>query len=136
MAEKNFQLDIVTPARTVYSGAVQSFTAPGVMGSFQVLFNHAPLLSSVGIGEVKITETSGAQLHLATGGGFVEVKENKVILLAESAESAGEIDIARAEKSKERAEERLVKHYKFIDIPRAQASLARSLNRIKIAAKK
>ena len=136
MAEKNFQLDIVTPARTVYSGEVQSFTAPGVMGSFQVLFNHAPLLSSVGIGEVKIIETSGSQLRLAAGGGFVEVRENKVILLADSAERAGEIDIARAEKSKKRAEERLEKHYKFIDIPRAQASLARSLNRIKIAAKK
>ena len=64
------------------------------------------------------------------------MKGNKVILLAESAESAGEIDIPRAEKSKERAEERLLKHYKFIDIQRAQASLARSLNRIKIAAKK
>jgi len=136
MEEKNFQLDIVTPARTVYSGEVQSFTAPGVVGSFQVLFSHAPLLSSIGIGEVKITESSGPKLHFATGGGFVEVKGNKVILLAESAERADEINTERAEKSKARAEERLSKHYKFIDISRAQAALARSLNRLKIASKK
>lgn len=133
---KNFQLDIVTPARTVYSGEVQSFTAPGVVGSFQVLFNHAPLLSSVGVGEVKITETNGAKLHFATSGGFVEVKSNKVILLAESAEQAGDIDVSRAEKSKARAQERLAQKSKEIDSMRAQAALARSINRLKIAALK
>lgn len=133
---KNFQLDIVTPTKTVYSGEVQSFTAPGVMGSFQVLFNHAPLLSSVGVGEVKVTETNGAKLHFATSGGFVEVKANKVILLAESAEQSTEIDIQRAEKSKSRAEERLAKKGKDIDAERAQVALARSLNRLKIASKK
>ncbi len=133
---KNFQLDIVTPARTVYSGEVQSFTAPGVVGSFQVLFNHAPLLSSVGVGEVKITETNGTKLHFATGGGFVEVKSNTVILLAESAEQAGDIDISRAQKSKVRAQERLALKSKEIDSVRAQAALARSINRLKIAASK
>lgn len=130
---KNFQLDIVTPARTVYSGEVQSFTAPGVVGSFQVLFNHAPLLSSVGVGEVKVTEMSGAKLHFATSGGFVEVKTNKVILLAESAEQSGDIDIKRAEKAKTRAQERLALKSKEIDATRAQAALARSINRLKIA---
>lgn len=133
---KNFQLDIVTPARTVYSGEVQSFTAPGVVGSFQVLFNHAPLLSSVGVGEVKITETNGTKLHFATGGGFVEVKSNTVILLAESAEQACDIDISRAQKSKVRAQERLALKSKEIDSVRAQAALARSINRLKIAASK
>ncbi|MBI2428983.1 MAG: F0F1 ATP synthase subunit epsilon [Ignavibacteriales bacterium] len=133
---KNFQLDIVTPARTVYSGEVQSFTAPGVVGSFQVLFNHAPLLSSVGVGEVKVTETNGRILHFATSGGFVEVKSNKVILLAESAEQAGDIDIPRAEKAKARAHERLALKSKEIDSMRAQAALARSLNRLKIASLK
>jgi F-type H+-transporting ATPase subunit epsilon len=132
---KNFLLDIVTPARTVYSGNVQSFTAPGVIGSFQVLFNHAPLLSSVGIGEVKVTDTSGLTLHFATSGGFVEVKSNKVILLAESAERSSDIDVTRAQNAKKRAEDRLVKKSKDIDIERAQASLARALNRLKIAAK-
>ncbi|MDD8017401.1 MAG: F0F1 ATP synthase subunit epsilon [Bacteroidota bacterium] len=133
---KNFQLDIVTPTRTVYTGEVQSFTAPGVMGSFQVLFNHAPLLSSIGVGEVKLTEVDGNKLHFATSGGFVEVKTNKVILLAESAERADEIDVDRAEKSKLRAEERLTKKEKSTDIERAQIALTRSLNRLKLASKK
>lgn len=133
--EKKFQLDIVTPARTVYSGDVQSFTAPGVVGSFQVLFNHAPLLSSIGVGEVKVTELNGAKIHFATSGGFVEVKTNKVILLAESAEKSADIDVQRAEKAKARAQERLAQKTKEVDVTRAQAALARSLNRLKIAAK-
>lgn len=132
---KNFHLDIVTPARTVYSGEVQSFTAPGIIGSFQVLFNHAPLLSTIGIGEVKVIQADGTKQYFATSGGFVEVKSNKVILLAESAERASDIDVVRAEKSKQRAQERLAKKNKDIDVERAQASLSRALNRLKIAAK-
>ncbi len=135
MAEKKFQLDIVTPSRTVFSGEVQSFTAPGVMGSFQVLFNHAPLLSSIGVGEVKITEANGTKLHFATSGGFVEVKSNKVILLAESCERSDDINTERAEKSKTRATERLANKTKDVDVDRAQLALFRSLNRLKIAKK-
>ncbi|HAP35378.1 MAG TPA: F0F1 ATP synthase subunit epsilon [Bacteroidetes bacterium] len=136
MANKNFQLDIVTPASTVYSGEVQSFTAPGVVGNFQVLFNHAPLLSSVGVGEVKVIESNGAKLLFAISGGFVEVKSNKVILLAESAERSDEINIDRAEKSKKRADERLASKDKSLDPDRARVALYRSINRLKIASKK
>ncbi len=136
MADKKFQLDIVTPANTVYSGEVLSFTAPGVVGNFQVLFNHAPLLSAIGVGEVKITEADGKQQRFATSGGFVEVKSNKVILLAESAENEAEINVERAEKSKLRAQERLSKKTSDTDVDRAQVALMRSINRLKIASKK
>lgn len=136
MAEKNFQLDIVTPAKTVYSGIVQSFTAPGVLGNFQVLFNHAPFLSSIGIGEVKVIEPDGKQLMFAVSGGFAEVKGNKVVLLAESAERSDEISVDRAEKSKTRANERLAKKERGTDVERARVSLLRSVNRLKIASKK
>lgn len=61
MAGRNFKLDIVTPTKTVFSGDVQSFSAPGAAGGFQVLFNHAPLLSSITIGQVKIIDLSGAK---------------------------------------------------------------------------
>lgn len=131
MAEKHFQLDIVTPARTVYSGLVQSFSAPGVLGNFQVLYNHAPLLSSIGIGEVKVVEPDGKKIVFATSGGFVEVKKNTVIMLAESAEQAGEIDRDRAEKAKVRAQERLAKKSDEIDYDRARLALLRSINRLK-----
>ncbi len=136
MADKNFQLDIVTPARTVYSGEVQSFTAPGVMGSFQVLYNHAPLLSSIGIGEIKIIEPNGSELHFATSGGFVEVNSNKTIILAESAERSDEINIERAEKAKIRASERLEAKDKSFDSERSRVALFRSINRLKIASMK
>jgi F-type H+-transporting ATPase subunit epsilon len=135
MASKNFQLDIVSPNRTVYSGTVQSFSAPGVVGNFQVLFNHAPLLSSIGIGEIKVIDADGKKLLFATGGGFVEVKANKVILLAESAERADEIDVVRAEKAKMRAQERLAMKSADIDLDRARVALLRSLNRLKTSPK-
>ncbi len=136
MADKKFQLDIVTPTNTIYSGEVLSFTAPGIVGNFQVLFNHAPLLSAIGVGEVKITEADGKQQRFATSGGFVEVKSNTVILLAESAENEAEINIERAEKSKIRAMERLGKKTNEMDVDRAQVALLRSMNRLKIASKK
>ena len=136
MADKKFQLDIVTPAKTVFTGEVQSFTAPGVIGNFQVLFNHAPLLSAIGIGEIKVTDVVGKVLRFATTGGFVEVKSNKVIVLAESAESEEEINIERAEKSKQRANDRLTKKQSDTDVERARVALNRAINRLKIASKK
>jgi F-type H+-transporting ATPase subunit epsilon len=135
MTSKNFQLDIVSPSRTVYSGMVQSFSAPGVVGNFQVLFNHAPLLSSIDVGEVKVIDAEGKKLLFATSGGFVEVKSNKVILLAESAERADEIDIARAEQAKARARERLAQKNSEVDYDRARLALIRSLNRLKTSPK-
>lgn len=133
MAGKNFSLDIVTPTRTVFSGEVQSFTAPGVLGGFQVLFNHAQLLSSIKVGRVKIIGGSGNEVHYATSGGFVEVNANKVILLAETAERSDEIDVQRAEEAKRRADEQLRKE-EDVDEERARAALVRAINRLKIAA--
>ncbi len=132
MASKKFTLDIVTPTRTVFSGEVESFSAPGVAGGFQVLYNHAPLLSSIAVGRVKVIDNEGAERHYATSGGFVEVNENKVILLAETAERSDEIDIQRAEEAKRRASERLASEER-IEEDRARAALARALNRLRIA---
>lgn len=136
MADKQFQLDIVTPDRTVYSGIVQSFSAPGVIGSFQVLFNHAPLLSAIGVGEIKVIDAMGSLIRFAAGGGFVEVKGNKAILLADSAEEQSEINVDRAQQSKDRAAERLSNESREIDVNRAQFALMRSINRLKISSKK
>ncbi len=132
MSGKNFNLDIVTPTKTVFSGEVQSFSAPGVAGGFQVLFDHAPFLSSITVGQVKVVDPAGAVSRYATSGGFVEVNGNKVILLAETAERSDEIDVQRAEKAKERAAERLQKEER-IDEERARIALIRAINRLKIA---
>jgi F-type H+-transporting ATPase subunit epsilon len=135
MAEKTFRLEIVTPRKVVFSDEVISFSAPGIVGGFQVLYNHAPLLSAIGIGEVKLVDTTGAERRYATSGGFVEVRDNKVVLLAETAERADEIDVQRAEAARDRAQKRIAEKRIETDIERARAALARALNRIKIAAK-
>ncbi len=131
---KHYSLVIVTPTRTVFSGDVESFSAPGIMGGFQVLVDHAPLLAEIGVGEVKLTDAEGKESRYATSGGFVEVNKNRVLLLAESAERADEIDLGRAERSQQRALERLAKK-EAVNEERARAALARALNRIKIAGK-
>jgi F-type H+-transporting ATPase subunit epsilon len=133
MADKNFKLEIVTPKKIVYSGEVQSFTAPGVVGSFQVLYNHAPLLSAVGVGEVKLRDSQGNEMRYATSGGFVDVVKNSVTMLAETAERADEIDVQRAQAAKERATKRIAERSTDINIDRARIALMRAINRLKIA---
>ncbi len=135
MGAKIFQLDIVTPRRTVYSDLVESVSAPGELGGFQVLVDHAPLLSSLVVGEIKITDRSGNTERYATTGGFLEVRANKVILLAETAEKASEIDVKRAEGSRDRAQKRLHERTPGTDFDRARKALDRALNRLKIAGK-
>ncbi|MGA2624977.1 MAG: F0F1 ATP synthase subunit epsilon [Bacteroidota bacterium] len=133
MADKTFKLEIVTPRKVVYSGDVVSFSAPGEVGSFQVLYNHAPLLSAIVVGEVKIQEIGGNVARYATSGGFVEVLSNRVVLLAETAESLEEIDVRRAEEAKKRAEQRLQEPKEDLDIERARLALARAINRLRLA---
>ncbi len=133
MAEKAYKLEIVTPKRIVFSGDVTSFSAPGVVGGFQVLRSHAPLLSSIAIGEVKFVDGSGNEWRYATSGGFVEVHENRVMMLAETAERADEIDVGRAEAARERARKRLAEKGADTDLGRARLALFRAMNRLKIA---
>jgi F-type H+-transporting ATPase subunit epsilon len=133
MADKAFKLEIVTPKKIVFSGDVISFSAPGVVGGFQVLKSHAPLLSNIAVGEVKFVDSSGQESRFATSGGFVEVHENKVMMLAETAERSDEIDVARAEAARERARKRLAEKRAEIDLDRARLALFRALNRLKVA---
>jgi F-type H+-transporting ATPase subunit epsilon len=133
MPDKTFDLEIVTPQRVVYHGAVVSFTAPGTVGSFQVLYNHAPLLSSIGIGEVRLVDDRGQNLRFATSGGFVEVRENHVVTLAETVERVDEIDVERAKAARDRAIKRLEVKKSDIDLVRARTALRRAQNRLKIA---
>lgn len=107
MADKTFKLEIITPTKVVFRGNVISFTAPGVMGSFQVLYNHAPMLAEIGIGMAKLRDANGNEIVYATSGGFVDVLKNQVIMLAETVEISDEIDVDRAESSKEKAQHRI-----------------------------
>jgi F-type H+-transporting ATPase subunit epsilon len=133
MSEKTFQLEIVTPRKITFRGLVTSFSAPGVVGGFQVLHSHAPLLSNIAIGEVKVVDAEGKEFRYATSGGFVEVRDNKVVMLAETAERADEIDISRARAARDRAQKRLAEKKVETDLDRARLALQRALNRLKVA---
>ena len=134
MNGNNLSVTITTPQKKWILDDIKSITAPGVMGSFQVLSQHAPLMAQLEIGEVKLETEQVSQLY-ATTGGFLEVLKNNVSLLLESCEKANEIDIDRAESAANRARERLKKRSEEIDVMRAEGALARALNRIRIANK-
>ncbi len=128
-------LEIVTPSRMVLSEEVELATAPGSEGMFGVMANHAPLLSTLKIGEMRYT-SGGNAVRMAVSGGFVEVSGNRMTVLAESAERSEEIDVERALRAKERAERRLQEATaaaERIDVARAQAALARALTRLRVA---
>jgi len=129
---KEIFVEIITPSKSVYKGLIKSITIPGTLGNFQVLFNHAPMLSTFEIGKIKLNDVNDKEIEYATSGGTVEVNDNKILILADSAETSDEIDIERAEKSYERAKERLASRNKGdIDIMRAEFALQRAINRMK-----
>lgn len=132
-----FHVDIVTPSKTAFEGKVKSLTIPGTKGSFQVLYNHAPLISSFEIGQIKIEDENGEINKYATSGGTIEVMNNKVIVLAETFERPMDIDVARAESALERAKKRKSKEIKEnnLDIFRVELAMRRALNRLKLAKK-
>ena len=125
-------LEITTPMRMVVSEEVDEVVAPGIEGYFGVLPGHAPFLTTLGIGVVTY-RIGRDEHHLAVAGGFAEVRNDKVIILADTAERPAEIDRARAERAKERAERLLSGRQEDIDFARAQAALARALTRLQVA---
>ncbi len=130
--DKTFQLEILTPHRTVFSGDVTYLRAPGIEGSFGVLKDHIPFLTALDIGEI-VVETGGKRRYFATSGGFVEVLDNVVSILAETAEASDDIDVDRAKRAKERAEKRLAQHDATVNLARARAALMRATVRLKVA---
>ncbi len=134
MADKSIKLDIVTPERIVYSQDVDFIVAPGSEGQLGVLPGHAALITSLDIGILKV-KANEKEEQLAISGGFFEVKDNKAVVLADTAERAEDIDVTRAVKAKERAEQRLAAKACEIDYLRAEAALKRAMTRLKVSGK-
>lgn len=127
------QLEVVTPDRQVVHESVEAVTVPGKGGYLGILPGHTPLLSELKVGELDYTH-QGAKRYLAVNWGFAEVLPDRVIILAQTAEHAEEIDRARAERAKQRAEDRLKKlSDPDIDMKRARAALERAMTRIQTA---
>jgi len=132
---EHLTLELATPTRLVVSAEVDEVVAPGSLGYFGVLPGHAPLLATLGIGEVTY-RIGRDEHHVAVSGGFAEVRNDKVIILADSAETPADVDRARAEQARERAEARLSgRTEEEIDYTRAAAALARALTRLQVASR-
>jgi len=130
-----FKLEIVTAERMVFSDEVSALVAWGVEGQLGILPHHAPLMTMLQPGDLMIRRDKEEE-YLAISGGFLEVRPDKVIILADACERVDEIDIARAEEAKRRAQESMKKAPLSVDAASAEASLRRSLARLKVAEKR
>ena len=130
----SLKLDIVTAERVVYSEDVDAVIAPGVEGQLGILPHHAPLMTTLQAGEL-VVRRGGVEDSLAISGGFLEVRPDRVIVLADSAERAEEIDTERAQAAKKRAEERLAARQAGVDEAMVEAALQRAMARLTVAEK-
>ncbi len=129
------KLDIVTAEHLVFSEDVDIVVAPGIEGELAILPHHAPLMTMLQPGELRVRK-GGEEMYMAITGGFLEVRPDRVTVLADAAERAEDIDAHRAEEAKRRAEERLSGKVATTDMVRAEAALRRSLVRLKVAEKR
>lgn len=126
-------LEIVTPEKLAYRDQVDEVLVPGIDGQLGILPHHAPLLTVLGIGELRIRKGSDEE-YFAIAGGFLQVRPDKVVVMAETADMASEIDLARAEQARRDAEAALSSAYvEPADMANARAALDRALLRIRVA---
>jgi F-type H+-transporting ATPase subunit epsilon len=127
------QLEIVTPERLAFSEEVDSVVVPGIEGELGILPHHAPLLSTLGVGELRI-RARGTEESFAIAGGFVQVRPDKVVVMAETADLASEIDLERAQEARREAERALETGYREgSDLASARAALQQALLQIRVA---
>ena len=130
-----FQLEIVTPEKRVVDTPAEEAQIPGKNGYLGILPGHAPLITELAVGEITF-RSQAKEERLAVAWGFAEVLPDKVTILAETAERPSEIDVERARKSKERAEQRLTSSDTEVDVDRALDALRRAETRLDVAGKK
>ena len=126
-------LEIVTPERLAFSEEVDSVQVPGIEGELGILPHHAPLVSLLGVGELRIRK-GGSEELFAVAGGFLQVRPDKVVVMAETADLASEIDLEKAEQARREAEKILAEGpQEGSDLAAARAALAQALLRIRVA---
>lgn len=125
-------VDIVSPSGRIFSGEAARIKAPGVEGSFEILKNHAPMIAAIEIGSIVVTDKEGKAITFATSGGFVEVQNNMVSVVAESVELAGDIDIERAREAEQQAADDLANADPKVRAEMAEA-LEQARNRVRVA---
>lgn len=125
--------EIVTAERIVFSDDVSMVIAPGIEGELGILPRHAPLMTALTEGELTVRRPGQEEVHMAVSGGFMEVRPDRVTILADAAERAEEIDLERAEAARRRAQELLTGRPPGVDLVRAEHALRRSQVRLKVA---
>src|SRR4030042_1056146 len=131
----SLKIDIVTAERIVYSAEADAVIAPRVVGRLGILPHHAPLMTILQAGELVVRKGEQEEI-MAISGGFLEVRPDHIIVLADQAERAEEIDAARAEAARKRAEERLKdRRAAGLDETRAEGALRRAMIRLTVAEK-
>ena len=134
---KTIQVSVVTPDGPVFEGNAKMVSAKAKSGELGILPGHIPLVAPLTISAVRVHEVDGKTQYVAVSGGFIEVRPEKVTILAEAAEVAGDIELDRARAAKERAEQRLASNKQGeLDSARAELALQRAVNRIDVAAKR
>lgn len=131
-SDQLIELEVVTPERLVFRERVEAMIVPGVEGYIGIWRNHAPMVVTLGTGDM-VYRRDGKVFRLAVAGGFFEVTANRAVILTDAAERAEEIDISRAEAALERAKRRLADPAGEWDLERARAALDRALVRLKVA---
>ena len=125
------KLEIVTPEAKVYSEDVDMVTLPGIEGEMGIYPNHVPLMTQLVAGEVAVRK-GGQSNHLAVGDGFVEIRGDRVSIMTDMAVGADDIDLAKAEEARKRAEARLTEKIEDEEVAAVNASLAHSLAQLKV----
>ena len=127
------QLEIVTPERLLFDEPVDSVVVPGSEGELGILPHHAPLVATLGTGELRIRR-GGFEESFAIVGGFVQVRPDKVVVMAETADLSSEIDLEKAQEARREAERALESGYREgADLAAARAALQQALLRIRVA---
>lgn len=127
-----YRLKVVTPDHTVYDGMVEMIVVRTTEGEIAILAKHMQIISPLVPHLMTLYVGDGKTEQLAVGGGFLEVRDQETTLLADAAETAGRVDVARAERARQRAVQRLATGTPNVDLIRAQRALARAENRLKL----
>lgn len=133
MNDKLLYLEIVTPSRIIFSGYVKSVTVPGELGSFQILYNHAPIISNLSIGELKVVNDKEESEYYAANGGFVMVMKNRVTVISDSIQKAQEIDVNKAKDDLIKTKNELEAKRKSGNVEELEKKIAQLKNQIKVS---
>lgn len=136
MANNKIQFKIVTPERTVFEDTIDQVTLPVMDGEVTILPNHRSYIAALKAGEI-VVKSAGKEISMAVAGGFIEFNQNNLVVLADKAERAEEIDLARAEEAKKRAEELMKERVSMDDTEyaRVAALVEKESNRVRVAKK-